>query len=209
MKRKTTAMIEHSDEAVEKILTGLRNAEPDAGLERRILATLDAHASRRSRSPWLALWPLRPIAAIAFACAIVAIAVFIFITAHHRPRQAARTHAPASQIDGTQAHSQSEELSPPRKYVSVAHRTTVHSTKLLPASSSASPHAADNVSFPTPPLPLTAQELLLLQIVHRRSPKLPLVNPDAQAAQAAREAKQFEEFFTPEPSVVINESPAL
>jgi len=65
--------------------------------------------------------------------------------------------------------------------------------------------AASLVSFPAPPMPLTEQERLLLVLAHRRG-QARLAGIDAQK-QEARETEQFQEFFKPEPSIVVNDTP--
>ena len=47
-----------SEEAIEKVLAGLRDAEAPDGMERRILERLDERASMRSRSSWRRLRPI-------------------------------------------------------------------------------------------------------------------------------------------------------
>lgn len=47
-----------SEEAIEKVLAGLRDCDVPAEMERRILGALEDHASARSRSGWSRLRPL-------------------------------------------------------------------------------------------------------------------------------------------------------
>jgi hypothetical protein len=55
---------------------------------------------------------------------------------------------------------------------------------------------AQTASFPAPPLPLTEQERLLLRLAHRGdSGTAAILNPDALAAQTAKAAEQFQQFF--------------
>ena len=50
-------------------------------------------------------------------------------------------------------------------------------------------------SFPAPPEPPTAQEKLLVRVVHRGDPQvLTMLNPILRAQQQAKEKKDFEEF---------------
>jgi hypothetical protein len=50
--------------------------------------------------------------------------------------------------------------------------------------------------FPTPPLPLTEQETLLLRLAHRRDPQdTAMLSPAVQAAKSAKATEQFQQFF--------------
>jgi hypothetical protein len=62
------------DIVLEKVLAGMRDAEPSPGFERRILAGLEAHQARRHYAWW---WP-----ALALACGLIAALIhFLWIPA--------------------------------------------------------------------------------------------------------------------------------
>jgi hypothetical protein len=55
-----------------------------------------------------------------------------------------------------------------------------------------------HVNLPPPPLPLTREERLLLEIVHRRPPvELAMLTPARRAAQEQSERSEFDQFFAP------------
>src|SRR5207245_8416544 len=118
--------MKNSEEAIEKVLAGLRDAEAPAGMERRILDQLDGleeRAAVRSRSGWrrlLPLWlvaPSRPVAVGSLVCGVALAGIFAVALAipairrlGHAPTQARRSPAPvgslalgASQVVGKSA----------------------------------------------------------------------------------------------------------
>ena len=95
--------MKNSEEAMEKVLAGLRDAEAPAGMERRILDldALEERAAARSRSGWrqmLPVWlvvPARPMAVGSLVCGValaglfaVALAIPAFRRLGHAPVQA-------------------------------------------------------------------------------------------------------------------------
>ena len=68
--------MKNSEEAIEKVLAGLRDAEAPAGMERRILSALEDQESVRTRLGWRWLrpiWlvmPLRPVATRVLVCGV-------------------------------------------------------------------------------------------------------------------------------------------
>jgi hypothetical protein len=61
--------------------------------------------------------------------------------------------------------------------------------------------------FPAPPLPLTAQEKLLLRLAHRNdAPDMNLLNRDVQAQQSAKATLQFQQFFGMDDNQMRSES---
>jgi hypothetical protein len=68
--------------------------------------------------------------------------------------------------------------------------------------------ATEAVSFPAPPLPLTQQERLLLQIARRSNPRnLASLTAAAEEAQNAQQEKQFQDFFKPPPNLLVQPQP--
>src|SRR5271170_2093717 len=75
-----------ADDAMEKVLAGLREVEAPVGMERRILARLESSAEVRAGVGWRAMWLGRPWLSVALGCGVVAavIAVVMAIPAVHR-----------------------------------------------------------------------------------------------------------------------------
>ena len=81
-------MMRDADKMIERLLAGLQDAEPSAGLERRVLEAMDAHESiapglrRRHRiSPWLP----RPSTSISLGCALLLAAFLAVHDDRHAP----------------------------------------------------------------------------------------------------------------------------
>jgi hypothetical protein len=99
--------MKNSEDAIEKVLAGLRSPDAPVGMERRILEALQDQASARSRSGWRRLRPIwlampaRPVAGRSLAWGVALAGVFavaIAIPAIHRlgrgsGRQSARSLA--------------------------------------------------------------------------------------------------------------------
>jgi hypothetical protein len=173
-----------ADKMIERLLAGLQDAEPSAGLQGRVLKAMDAHESmalgaryRRLVSPWL----LRLSTMIPVACAVI-FAVLLTVRYHRHatdPQQATRPKVIAQKAP------QVPYLPPSRVAVRHQHR------KVAPAM-----REAQTASYPAPPLPLTEQEKLLLRLAHRGDPEnVATLNRNVQAAQSAKATEQFQDFF--------------
>src|ERR1700733_7925977 len=84
-----------ADATIERLLAGLRDAEPSAGMQRRLLEAIETHPAA-SASPWhrrTLPWLLRPAMALLLAC------VLAFTLKVHRHRDTPtyiRSHATAA-----------------------------------------------------------------------------------------------------------------
>jgi hypothetical protein len=224
-----------SNETIETVLAALRNAEPPAGIERRMLIGVEGRASARSLLSWRRPWPLwlatqRPRASFSMAVAIaLAVLAVIAITTHHHDHIVDDTQAlsaanspvsgrlpPASLFAGLrEGHGFSRAASPRQCSRALALASapasapaSAREVRLLPAERTSPADARDTqtqdaayaASVPTPPMPLTEQERLLLQIAHRRDPaNLAVLNPALLETQIARDSAQFQEFFAHPP----------
>jgi hypothetical protein len=194
--------MKNTDQAIQKVLAGIRDCESPIGLEGRVLRAVQEHAAKRSAPGWFLFMPNRraarsPVAAfISWTCAVSLLAligVFIF---HHLP-----VHTPARlaknlpQVNSGIA--QSAELHLDERSVQLQVKTPAPRTKLQHRKSPLG-YSITFASHPAPPLPLTRQEQLLLQVAHRVDPKqLAMLNPTQQALENAKEKKEFQEFFGP------------
>jgi hypothetical protein len=178
-----------AEETIERLLAGLRDAEPAAGIERRILEALDGMDAREA-SASASLWgrPLRPAMAMLLACTVM---LMVAITVHRAPHAPANlSHAKSSDMPQAIAPEVVAQKAPtvPRRLVSrVAARRAYDG-----------PTVGENqtASFPAPPSPLTEQERLLLRLAHRGDAEnMALLNPAVQAAQIAKATVQFQQFF--------------
>jgi hypothetical protein len=75
--------MKNSEEAIERVLAGLRDADAPAGMERRILEVLDDRAATRTRSGWRRLRPIwlvapaRPFAVGSLVCGVALVSLFV------------------------------------------------------------------------------------------------------------------------------------
>jgi hypothetical protein len=209
--------VKNSEDAIEKVLTGLRDADAPAGMERRILEAVENRASARSRRDWRkwrSIWLLSPAPLVAgrpviYGVALAAVFTFaLVIPAIHRHKG-----APAqTKITPAAGTPTSRETLPPAPSVVVAKDTQLPATVpsrarskrkinarragLAPARDSIAQREMRAASRPAPPLPLTEQEKLLVQFVQTHSrQELAAVNPMKWAARDAEEKAEFDNFF--------------
>jgi hypothetical protein len=178
-------MMKDADGTIERLLAGLRDAEPPVGIERRILQALDGMEAREvaaSASLWL------PAMALLLACAVILVAAVMV-------RQHQHTLADLSPSTNADVRKVTRPEFVPQKTLPGPQRTTSRALVRHPRDV---PAAAEvqAASFPAPPLPLTEQEKLLLRLAHRGDPEnIAILNPDVQAAQTAKATEQFQQFF--------------
>jgi hypothetical protein len=191
-----------ADGTIERLLAGLRDAEPPGGMERRILEALDGVEAREAVAS-ASLWrlPFRP--AIAMLLAGTVILMVAFTVEQHK-------HVPGQQLVPLKPHGTpgqaTEGLNGAPNIVSSLRvgqkpqRSNGAALRQLPPVKH--PHDApaagetQTASFPAPPLPLTEQERLLLRLAHRGdADNMAILNPDTRAAQTAKATEQFQQFF--------------
>jgi hypothetical protein len=189
-----------ADATIERLLAGLRDAEPPPGMPRRLLAAIETHPAVAPASPWYRRtppWLLHPVMALLLAC-VLALSTKLH---HHRDTPIyIRSHTDTQQAAAPVAVAQKAPARPHRKTSPVPLRP--------PQTGPESPvQEAQTAGFPAPPLPLTDQEKLLLRLAHRNDPQnIALLNRDAQAAQSAKATKQFQDFFAINPTEMRSES---
>jgi len=209
--------VKNSEDAIEKVLAGLRDADAPAGMERRIHEAVENRASARSRRgwrKWKSIWLLRPAPLVAgrpviYGVALAAVFTFVLaISTIHRhedsPAQAKITPAaktPTSRETLLPAPSvvvaKDTQLSAPVPSRARSKRKiNVRRAGLAPDRDSVAQREMRAASRPAPPLPLTEQEKLLVQFVQTHSrQELAAVNPMKWAAHDAEEKAEFDNFF--------------
>ena len=172
-----------AERTIERLLAGLRAAEPPVGIERRILEALDGMGAREVAGS-ASLW--RPAMALLLACAVILIVAIAVHPHRHAPANLSRsTIADVRPATGPKLVTQKAPPGPRR-------------TRVLASLPHDAPAVAETrkSSFPAPPLPLTEQERLLLRLAHRGdSENIAILNPDVRAAQTAKATVQFQQFF--------------
>lgn len=158
------------DKVIDKVLAGLREAEPSRGMQRRILAAIEAREEPTVNWQWGML--LRPAIAMSLVCAVLIAGHFFWRVS--TPKMIVATKAP-----GPERIPEKAAIAAPRIVSRPRH---VRSAQLA--------------SYPAPPLPLTGQERLLLRLAHGRDETdLAILNPVVRAAQSAKATQQFQQFF--------------
>jgi hypothetical protein len=183
------------DQAIEKLLAGLRDAEPSPGMHHRILDAMAAGPATVYGSRRL----FRPAIAMSLACAL---AITIWVQ-HHR-------HIPANLRSHT-TNVAAPRTKPPQTVADRAprepRRTTSRSLLRPTHAREVSYAAQESPGFPAPPLPLTEQEKLLLRLAHRHDAQdMTLLNRDVQAQQSAKATQQFQNFFALDSNEMRSES---
>jgi hypothetical protein len=173
------------DRTIERLLAGLRDAEPPGGIEHRILKALDGMGARNVAAP-ASLW--RPAMALLLACAVILMAAVLL-----------HQHRPAPAHLGRSSHADVRSATEPelvtQKTATGSQRTASRVPVRRPRDVSAAGET-QATSFPAPPLPLTEQEKLLLRLAHRGDAEnMAILNPDVRAAQTAKATEQFQQFF--------------
>jgi len=186
-----------SDEVVERVMAGLRDADASLGLEDRILESLEMRA--KAHKPAAPRWAW----GVAMASVIV-VGLFMTTTLIHRQGSdstqatqqavAPLTHAPAKPTADQNA---TLPPNPPVAQVGKRVRSAEPARKVRRMS------AADAVllaemrapSHPAPEAPLTEQEKLLIRVVHLGDPQImAMLNPELRAMQEAESEAEFQEF---------------
>jgi hypothetical protein len=177
--------MKEADATIERLLAGLRDAEPPGGMERRILETLDGMEARKV-TPSASLW--LPAMALLSTCAVILVTAVVVHQHRHAPADLSRSMSSAVRSDTRPGLTTQRLPTLPRRttpHVLVRRPRDVHAVPKIQAS-----------SFPAPPLPLTEQEKLLLRLAHRRDPEnMAVLNPELRAAQIAKATEQFQQFF--------------
>lgn len=185
----------HADEAIEKVLAGLRQCDPPPAMNRRILDALQSHQDALQAQTRMKLLPRWAHGAIAsFACALA----LAFLWVHHAPTPAPPPQTRANLQQPPSSIPTVERFHPDNPPVHLARREKDH----LPHYSPAEP--AETASFPAPPLPLTGQERLLLQLAHKGDTRnLAMLDAAVADKQEEQNQKQFQDFFKPPPNVLV------
>jgi hypothetical protein len=200
-------MKKNSEEIVDQLLQGLRDAEAPAGMELRILHALEdrARGVSPSKRRWNGTsaarrwyWPV----ALGAAAAIMLLLTFVL----HRPAHDPASVTAQSQVPPAHSAAQPHALPSLVSVVSIVSEATPPPAK-KPASRHASSLSADSAeerlclrelrtpSHPEPPEPITAEEKILLRIAHTAAPEeIAMLNPEIRAHQQAISAAEFERF---------------
>jgi hypothetical protein len=176
-----------ADETIERLLAGLRAAEPSAGMQLRIHKAVEGTMASREAAAAHSRW--RPLVlGPAIAMLLVCVMALLLATRIHQPR-ILRT--------GLRGGGSSQPEAVTRKPPMVVGRMASPVRLRRPHAGDLPPRAETQVaSYPAPPLPLTEQEKLLLRLAHRGdAEEMAILIPEVEAAQSAKATEQFQKFF--------------
>jgi hypothetical protein len=184
--------MKNAEQAIGKVLAGLRDSEASPGLERRILAAVEARASAHPVATPRWVW------SVALA-GMVAACLFLAITAIYRHEltaiQAQQHVLPAEPAAGSQEASLLPQfpIAPTRRTaINVAPARNVHPISAADALLLREMRAP---SRPAPEAPLTKEEKLLLRAVHTGDPQvMAMLDPEVRARQDAESEAEFQKF---------------
>jgi hypothetical protein len=190
----------NSDETIERVLAGLRDAEAPAGMERRIVDTLRTGASERRR--WSSTLLFRPLTfAAVSAIAVASIVCWIALGGHQTKHNNATSekHAIPSNPQPVEVRVASASSIQPlsdKSPLRASSKITSPIKTLAPERKLIALPETRTANKPAPEAPLTDEEKLLLRIAHKNDPvELAALNPMLRAAEDAQEKAEVKTFF--------------
>jgi hypothetical protein len=211
-----------SEEAIEKVLTGLRGVGAPDGMERRILEGLQGRASARPRLGWRQVLPIglvaaSPVARKSLTCGAALAGVFALAMvasairrSGHAPVQSKVSVAPVELVPLANSESfpseagvtniETTRVSTPGPGVRAARVEKARRARaeVVDDSDALALQEMRAPSRPAPPMPLTEQEKLLLRIAHHGAPEeLMALSPLLRAARDEEEKAEVQQFFEP------------
>lgn len=193
-----------SDQAIEKVLAGLRDVEAPVGMDRHILEGIQNRATASPRWSWLTALPsriaVRPVAYVGAAAGVVALvlAIPVIHQRRHALTQSAKAIPSAPLPPPSSAAAVAESTEPQRSTIAVRspRRTKPKRLEVTDPEESLAMREVNAPSRPSPPLPLTEQEKLLVRFVRTHTPEeLAAIDPTKWAAQDEQQRAEFDRFF--------------
>lgn len=202
-------MMNDSEETIQRVLAGLRDAEAPPGMERRIVDALENRASGLTASSWRDWRPSWPaiwarfvvtqswagriaVTAVLVICVEVAVKNFGHITKEPKLHSNVAGLLPQAVRAGDR-----QTVQPPSTDSSgrVRNATPVRRVRQSSVHDSAALTEMRAVSHPAPEAPLTEEEMLLVRIAHRADPQeLAMLNPQVRARRDAESEAEFLKF---------------
>jgi hypothetical protein len=209
--------MKHPDEAVEKVLAGLRDVEAPSDMNRRILRMAHARATASSSSSWLRFSPRwaiaspRQILVWCLVCSILIVTAVVIPAWRRLPHKTEDTKlgstAPALQAppqpERATSHQQPSLLR--KSHLQATAQPKLRRARGAEAGDYIATSETQAVSFPAPPMPLTDQEKLLLRLVHKGDPvEMAELDPVMRDKQYADGKAEFHRFFDPPAAAAEN-----
>ena len=201
------------EEAMEKVLAGLRDSDAPVGMERRILVALQDQASVRPRSGWRRFrpfWLATPLATryVTWGAALAGMVVIAFMLPAVRrlghvlvPAKIVSAPVALLPVAAPEMAEKSAQVPPrsgvrPRKTATPEGKWRARRAGVASDSDSLALDEMRAASHPAPPMPLTEQEKLLLHIAHKGDPvEFAELNPMERAARYEEEKAEVQRFF--------------
>lgn len=192
------------DEAIDRLLIGLRDVEPPLGMGQRILEAAEVRTVEHPGWMSAVLMGARPWA-VAFA-GVVVLSLVTSLAVHRKdhgrieligvkPRISPTVVVPVAQIEKSHTGNQ-----PRREKVSLS-RPSEAKLEPLSAEGELALSETNAPSRPAPPLPLTHQEQLLADAVDQVGPeKLSSLRPELRAREMELSKTEVHDFFEPPPA---------
>jgi hypothetical protein len=200
-------MMENSDEAMERVLAGLRDAEAPAGMERRILEAVQSSAPRKREWSLALPWRVAGMRTCAIAVAgVVAVSSMVYWTALREHRAGSGSRESRSQmVPGSTPYPTVQRATagvnptlPERLAVGEREKTPIRRARFVRGEKSAALQETQAANHPAPEAPLTEEEKLLLRIAHKGDPmEIAALNPVLWAKRDAEEQAEVKKFFEP------------
>jgi hypothetical protein len=204
--------MKNSDEAIEKVLAGLRDVATPAGMERRILDGLEERAAARSgvslrwfRAVWFGVPVSYAVCGVAAGVILFALAVPAVRRFGQGPVQSRIGAAALKSVPGIPSVVAIKDMEPVlrvpgMRFAKSADAAGGQFVRAADAAGGSEEDVAESemraASFPAPPMPLTEQERLLLRLAHRNDPvELAMLDPKLRELQDAQEKAEFQRFF--------------
>lgn len=198
-----------SEEAMDKVLAGLREAEAPAGMEQRILDALERRPLAQPAARWWTMTPVWGLAAACLVCGVVlgAVAVTWMTPKIHDvhesravpalPKSPSVPAVGAALVDA-ETLEKSARVSQDEPNVRVVKGASPRKAVVADAEDSEAVEEMRAASRPAPPMPLTEQEKMLVRIAKRNGEaEAAELNPTARAKKEADELAEFQNFFEP------------
>jgi len=180
--------MKNSQDAMDRVLTGLRDVSAPEGMEQRLRAAMESRAAAKAGWQWRS-WSIGLAAAVVLVAAVV-----VSLRPHKVPTQAVEAVERPLALPTFAAALPTQKRN--TEILRVAQNDLgrgVHGDIAPP-----SVQAMDTGGIPAPPMPLTEQERLLLRLAHRTdATELTPLNAEARARQNAEFDAEFQEFFAP------------
>lgn len=201
--------MKNSDEAIEHVLAGLREAEAPEGMERRILKAMrDGALGHREGRPMRRLTPLRLIVTRSWAVALAGLTVvslMVCLTAVRRYRLRHDTAQSKNYTVSTNASAQEVQVAAARKIQSTSGELTerlrgvrgsANARQVVFVRETTHLREIRAANHPAPEAPLTEEEKLLIRIAHKGDPaQIAALDSSLWHERDARERAEVRSFF--------------